>query len=325
MTSSGTQLHIWHHCYNCKIAPLDGIRYHCEVCPAGPDNDLCAACYQLYLAGGIDHPSKDSFHIARDDTQQHRFIPVEGLQGERYEPWLEIQPITETPAVPEVLDGFLLRPEFCSGTYSSFGGYSFVVETGRGLLLLTALHVLDEFCKAKRIDISVSNSHYSGRELPEAISKVNLYNVLTDKWMLNLIGEAGTALELPGARGDEEEPYSYNDICAFRVPPNPALRPARLAEITPGVGSTIWLAVKTDDGSNLKEAVVVESTERSFIFRYTDPGDFPKYTSGAPFLDADGRVVAINVGAGRYNGLRFGHANHVDSIRQHLHIEKNPL
>ena len=39
---------------------------------------------------------------------------------------------------------------------------------------------------------------------------------------------------------------------------------------------------------------------------------------GLTLLDKNGEVVGINVGAGRFKGERFGHANHVENIRRHL-------
>jgi hypothetical protein len=66
------------------------------------------------------------------------------------------------------------------------------------------------------------------------------------------------------------------------------------------------------------EAVVVEATSRTLIARFVNPDETAPYSSGAPLLDAEGAVVGINVGAGRFGGQRFGHANHVGSVRRHL-------
>jgi hypothetical protein len=62
----------------------------------------------------------------------------------------------------------------------------------------------------------------------------------------------------------------------------------------------------------------VEKTQRSFVFRYEEAKEIPKYTSGAPILDRRGDVVGINTGIGRISGREFGHANPLSSILAHL-------
>ena len=54
------------------------------------------------------------------------------------------------------------------------------------------------------------------------------------------------------------------------------------------------------------------------MFRYRDASDHPRFTSGAPLLNAAGEVVGINVGKGEIRGHTVGHANHVASLRRHL-------
>lgn len=312
-------VHLWHHCHNCKAAPIVGKRYHCETCPAGPDNDLCEECYTLLQRGEITHPAEESLGSAIG-AKDHEFTIHEGKPGYLFEPWLQV-PHLEIPN-PEVPHPFVVRPIFCSGVDATIGGYAFVVnlEDSHSPILLTALHVMDEMIKKKGIDCTDDNKNYTGKELPAAITEVNMYDVFAANWMMASLGSAGPMLVLPGARIDDEEPYSDRDIAAFRVKDPKDLQPAYLAPQAPSVGDPIWLAARSEQnaGENLSKAVVVEITERSMVFKYEKPGEKPKYCSGAPLVDKDGHVVGIIVGGGEFKNQKLGHANHVGNIRRHL-------
>jgi Trypsin-like peptidase domain len=117
-------------------------------------------------------------------------------------------------------------------------------------------------------------------------------------------------------------PYSQRDIAALRADHTIQLVPAKLSELPPQVGQPIYLIAKTTSKGQMGifEAVIVERTERTLIFRFRSSDYLPDQTSGAPLLDRDGYVVGINVGAGRIEGYNFGHGNHVTSIRRHLNL-----
>lgn len=311
-------LHIWYRCYNCKAAPIVGTRYHCTNAPEGPDNDLCSNCYALFQAGSIQSPLDLGF-AATVSKEPARFEASEGHFDPAYLDWLAVpHPAVEAPAVP---DGFVIRPEFCSGYESTFGGYAFVVnvpQTGKAAVL-TALHVMDEMIKKKNVDSSVHNPAYTGRELPAVISKVNLYNLFAPNWMIADMGTAGPMLVMPDARTHEEEPYSHRDIVGFWASGNSQLCSGNLAATTPGVGEPIWLVSHfPETGERVQKVVVVEVTEKSFIYKFESDQAGPLYTSGSPLLNAAGDVVALNVGGGHFQGRRLGHANHVANIRRHL-------
>ncbi len=311
-------MHVWNHCHACGVQPIVGRRFECLSCPAGPDNDLCEACFRAFERGQVEHPAPGGYaqHAGR---HEHVFRAREGVSSDRCQQWLA--PPLATASAPAVPDRFVVRPEFRVGRDSFFGAYGCVVaaEDGGQALLLTALHVMDELIKRVGLDCSVHNHAYSGEELPGLVSEVGLYDVFAENWMPAELGVAPAMLTLPEARLGEEEPLSDRDLAAFRVSAAARVVAGRLASATPRPGDPVWLAARRP-GTSLRtsEAVVVEATERSFIFRFADPQEGAPYTSGAPLIDRDGAVVAINVGAGRFAGQRFGHGNHVGSIRLHL-------
>jgi hypothetical protein len=125
-------------------------------------------------------------------------------------------------------------------------------------------------------------------------------------------------LVLPDARTNDDEPFAFRDIAAFRVTPQNSLHALPLAREEPQPGDPIWLAGAMPDGSRTRKAVCVENTARTFIFRYEEAKEMPKHSSGAPLIDRDGAVVGINTGLGRFDEYELGHANPLSSIRAHL-------
>jgi hypothetical protein len=311
--SSPDVIHVWSHCHNCGLSPIIGPCFRCETCPLGPDSDLCTTCYEGYRDGWVVHPD-EAVTVPKPGT--HHFRCLEGTPPELLAPWLSIR--GAAAASPEVPSGFLVRPEFRSGQQSVFGGYAFVVLFGARAILLTALHVMDELIKAKGIDTTARSPRYTGAELPAHVTSVRLYNLLKSPWALHELSPAGPMLVLPDARTADDEPFSHRDIAAFHVPHPRGLHPLPLAGREPEPGDPVWLAGAMPDGTLTRRAVCVEKSSRTFIFRYEEAKELPKYSSGSAILDREGAVVGINTGLGRFEGHEFGHANPLSSIRAHL-------
>ena len=320
MHSRGADLaHIWNRCHNCGAAPIIGLCFTCQTCPAGADNDLCEACYRLLEQGRIVHPSPEA-REAR--AGRHAFRAIEGAERAHVLPWLAV-PWSTAPALA-IPDRFVVRPEFRSGRESFFGSYGFIVaKNGAELLnplMLTALHVLDELAKFRGIDCSEGNLAYTGHELTRQVTSVQLYDPFASNWMLAELGPAGDMLPLSGARIGGVEPYSQRDIAAFNVGAPASFHPLPLASAPPTVGELIWLAVNPGRGVRERaiQAIVVEITATTFVFRFSAEAKIPPYTSGAPLLNRAGEVVGVNIGGGSLDGHKIGHGSHVTSVRHHL-------
>jgi hypothetical protein len=310
-------VHVWQACHHCGMKPIVGVRYQCLTCPAGPNSDLCENCYQRYENDQSLHPASGlGLSNNKTNNKTHQFSPKSGQPLESFHHWFEVYPrvaINKT-----VGTGFIVRPEFLCDRQSFYGGHGFIVKAGNKVLLVTALHVLDELIKAKGLDASISNPDYSGSELPALVSGVNLYDVLKSPWILHQLGVADTMLKLAQARTGEEEPYCCRDIAAFEVANYENFVPHDIAASLPEIGEPVWLIARTESHGFSHQAVVVDVTEKSMVYRYLD-SDIPfRATSGAPVINTKNEVVGINVGAGAYGDCLFGHANHSSNIRWHL-------
>jgi len=314
-----SNVHLWYHCHHCQAAPIIGLRHHCLSCPEGPDNDLCATCYHLWLQKKIPHPAPDSYTSGMG-IQHHHFEETPGKPADAFMHWLDIP--MPAPIVPVFPTRCVVRPIFNSRSDSVIGGYAFAIkhDSFAQPLILTALHVMDELIKKLGIDCTAANYNYSGKELVNAVTDVNLFDVFAPMWMTAPLGTAGPMLVLPEARLGDEEPISHRDIAAFHVHAGSTVNPCRLAQKVPVVGQAVFLAarVEGDAAQTLYKAVVVECTETSMVYRYAADAGKPKYSSGAPMLDEKGHVVGINVGGGRLEQSELGHANHVGNIRRYL-------
>jgi hypothetical protein len=304
-------IHIWHHCHSCGMAPIEGERFHCRTCPIGPDTDLCSACYREHMQGRRQHGA-----ASRVGTEQHHFVRCDGPSPEQLLPWLEPACIRSSPV--HIGSGFVVRPEFRCGRASSFGAFGFLTQVFGRRVLLTALHVMDEVIKGAGIDATADSHSYTGTELPALVDSLRLYDAFARNWMLTPLSEAGPMIVLPNARIDDPEPVACRDIAAFFAPSNSQLRPRALARRPPVRGESMWLIAPMRNGSRARQAICVESTDSSLVFRYEEEAAMPDYTSGAAVIDGDGLVVGINTGVGRFAGREFGHAHPVASIHAHL-------
>jgi hypothetical protein len=322
MTHVRELIHVWHRCHGCGAAPIAGPRFDCQECPPGPDNTLCEPCYDAFRRGALAHPSPPGRDASRTP---HVFLRAEGRSPSEFEHW---DRVADAPApAPPVPDRFVVRPELRVGPASFVGSYAFVAALGAAgpRYVITALHVLGELAIESKIDCSAANASYTGAELPRRIDRVELYDVFAAKWMFASLGYASSMLVLSGARIDEEEPCCQNDIAAFVPEPSAELTAVPIAETPPEAGEPIWLAVRTGGAERAIGGVVVERTGAAMIFRFAPFGESPRFSSGAPLVNRHGEVVGINVGAGAFDGRRYGHGVHAGSMRRHLESVAPPL
>lgn len=322
------EINIWQSCHGCGDSLINGPRLECQTCPSGPDIDLCNSCHEKYIKGDLLHPPNSSLSSAREQEMDHVFVKREGKKyiESDLSTWLNISSFEENP--PCFMINFVVRPIFSSGLDYIIGSCGFIVQEAGINLSLTALHVLDELIKVKKID--VNKNLKSSIALTNAIEKIDFYDVTAPNWMLHHLAHANRMLLLPEAKLYEEEPDSSNDIAAFQLDNLGQLNPGILAKNTPQVGENIWLAyIDLSRKKKLFSGVVVEVTKDVFIYRLKNSGMIFKGSSGSPILNKFGEIVAIHCGSGRYSGYEFGHGNHVENIRRHIYsssiLSKNTI
>jgi hypothetical protein len=310
-------VHPWHRCHGCSAAPITGNRFDCQTCPAGPDNHLCEQCYDKFALGAIRHPVPGSY-ADRGETGNHEFVQAAGVDVSSMDVWAVAGDVTSV--APPIPSHFLLRPEFVAvDGQVSYGGFGFAAQVKTRVLILTALHLLDEVIKRSMIDCSAKNALYSGHELGACVRETRFYDALAARWPMAHLATSTSIVAFANARLGDDEPDSHRDIAAFCVKEGTRVNPQSLAPCVPEVGQPVWvIAVAPESKRKQWGAVVVESTAKKFIFRFSRDVDLPKYSSGAPVVDRNGNIVGINAGYGRLAGRSYGHANHVGSIRCHL-------
>ena len=136
--------HLWNNCSACGASPIYGVRFECQTCPLGPDSDLCSGCYEGVQNGQLQHPSPDNYMTAHLIGIKHHFNRIEGRPATETDSWFEVP--LEEKAAPGVVNGFVVRPEFCAGFESTFAGYGFVVNVP---------HYAQSICHARAPDLTV--------------------------------------------------------------------------------------------------------------------------------------------------------------------------
>lgn len=120
---------------------------------------------------------------------------------------------------------------------------------------------------------------------------------------------AGSALGLPGARTFDEDGPAH-DVAAFPVSGREAGALEFSAEALQ-VGQPVWLVAKLRGGSAthlFHRAELVSIGEGNITFRYDDQDIKLGATSGAPIVDASGKIVGINTGVATRGNEWFGFA-----------------
>jgi len=113
-------------------------------------------------------------------------------------------------------------------------------------------------------------------------------------------------------------PRSYYVATATGMLPAPPLQADRRADVCIVGGGFTGVATALHLAERGYQAVVVESTDRTLVFRFATGWMPPPYSSGAPVLNAAGEVVGLNAGGGVLSGVRMGHAHSVACLRRHL-------
>lgn len=190
-------------------------------------------------------------------------------------------------AAPTPPKDSVVKPTFMTGYDSFSGGTAFLcrIEQLDLNLILTAHHLFGPAC---------------GWEKDFAWDEIeSRFEVMTGLSMGGDYKKYITSSELvviPGARGVDEKGYDQ-DICAWKIPSGNRLPTLELADKLPKKGDPVYLFARERGSEVLKlfKATVVISTTSEFEYGF-DKTVVLGGTSGAPVLNEQGKVVAINIG-----------------------------
>ena len=214
---------------------------------------------------------------------------------------------------PRLEENSLFRPVFYTQSGQIQAGTAFSVRTNQAdtRILLSALHLLGPD-GGHTETIHPANI---GRE----VKSIELYGLFSDEFVLEtptvVINIKDTA-----PLGE----YSENgDVVAFELLPNNQFNSLRLASSLPARGEPVWLAAQVLDGAppnqqlHLGEFLGIDG-DGDFIVQFANKKLDLQATSGAPVLNADGEVVAINLGGWTEAGFMIGVGNPVTKFRAAL-------
>ena len=219
--------------------------------------------------------------------------------------------VAESPAaVPAVPDRFVLRPSFTTSLGPVNAGAAFALKVGDRTLLVTAMHLLGPAGGLK--------AQVAAERLAEVVQSVGVRGAFTDDKAP--VAVAKTVLPIEGAHpmGDDAsgdilvlEPEVKTGLDRLQVHETPKLSAGALAAAAPAVGDPVWLAARIGSGEARAHAgKVVEINDKWLFYEFTSADLDLAGTNGAPVLDAEGKVVGIQLGGGVMDdGKLVGAAN----------------
>jgi hypothetical protein len=203
----------------------------------------------------------------------------------------------------------LFKPTFLRLNGSWSAGTAFVVKDPNGpdLLLVTPDHLFGP-------DGGVEQQMTPDEIAQQVVAAVGVS--MQDK---KTLVTTGNSLEVADAHPLGKE-GTDKDLVVFPVSANLAVDGFEFAAAAPARGATIWMYARArgETKPKLFSAVVLRSSDTQLVYRFEGDPFNPAGTSGAPLLDADGKVVGMNVGGGKTGSVQVGSANPTTAIRAEL-------
>ena len=244
---------------------------------------------------------EEEFNLTIPDAQAEKFLKVSDLVD-------YAKANAKTPAnLPEIPANLpkksLLNPRFFGGKGMEFdAGSAFVGEVNPGeTLLLTAQHL---FSPAGGLEKDVLWSQMD-KEYPKAEGLLSGGKE---------VGASGSAVVLlPSAHGMDDNSVAF-DLAAYKLADAPKADVLKLAKKTPKVGDLVYM---NSSYIGWTAATVITVEKSRVIYRYFLPSLELRGTSGAPVVNAEGEVVAMNLGGWKGKST-FGIGNGVEGMRSLL-------
>jgi len=218
--------------------------------------------------------------------------------------------VSRALADPSVPKDALYKPTFLVLDDSWTAGTAFLIriEGQSGLFLLTANHLFGPDAGLKeQMPPDVIASEVKG------VSALSMQDVHKALWFPNFI-------KIADADSADNRAYS-RDLAVYRAADIPGLEVLALATEMPKKGDKVWLFARQrgDDAPGLLPATVAEVDADKLSYTFDNPDFKLPGTSGAPVLNAQGKVVGINLAGGvTADKHSKGWANPTSAIRAEL-------
>jgi hypothetical protein len=214
---------------------------------------------------------------------------------------------------PQIPDSFVFRPTFhtSSGDVPAGTAFAVTIPGQNRLVLLSAIHLLGPM-GGLEADIAAEKI---GTEVAEL--------TLAPLFRGGEISLPARAITIPGASPMGNAAAGPGDVVAFWLPPNDVFEPLTLATENPPAGMRVWLVASLLGGAPASQRlhaarITADEQADSVYYIFDKSGLEMRATSGAPIVDSEGRVVAINLGGGERKGHPFGVGNPVGRFRPAL-------
>ncbi len=205
---------------------------------------------------------------------------------------------------PSVPDACLFRPTFETDLGSVTAGTAFPVllSSSQGHVLVSALHLLGP-------------SGGLSEDIPPEKVRTSV-----DSIVLSDLFEEGQLLEFKAnvieilETAPMGEVSKYGDVVVFSLPNEVDVNPFEFASSLPKINDPVWLAAQLVDGApeskKLHRGIFLGvDEEQDLIVRFDNPKLELRATSGAPIVDSNGKVIAINLGGWTDAGIVYGVGN----------------
>jgi hypothetical protein len=211
---------------------------------------------------------------------------------------------------------FAFQPSFATSAGNEFQAGKLVIakvpSAPGGLLGLSCIHIFGP-------DGGLP-SQIASDALPKFVKKTTL--IAADGGRT----EIGAALAVPGAHPFVSDgrslPNPSTDLSVFRAPAELSAHALELAADEPAVGDRVWLLARLISGAApdvyLHPAHVRLANERILVYQFENSQLNLTATSGAPVVNAQGKVVALNIGGGLSGGKLNVFGNPIGSMRKKI-------
>jgi len=211
---------------------------------------------------------------------------------------------------------FAFQPSFTTSAGKEFQAGKLVIakvpSAPGGLLGLSCIHIFGP-------DGGLP-SQIASDALPAFVKKTTL--IAADGGRV----EIGAALAVPGARPFVSDgrslPNASTDLSVFRAPAELAAHALELAADEPAVGDRVWLLARLVGGAEpdvyLHPAHVRVANDKILGYEFENNQLNLTATSGAPVVNAQGKIVALNIGGGLTGGKLNVFGNPIGSVHKKI-------